>query len=74
MLHSRNKCDNSKVHLRPPRGVHEVNLLKLLTLYHLSKVITNLCDWYVFSCTGCVLSHGVDSVVKMGSMDPPWWP
>ncbi len=30
--------------LRPSQGVHEVHLRKLLTLYHLSKVITNLCD------------------------------
>ncbi len=30
--------------LRPPRGVHEVHLRKLLTLYLLGKVITNLCD------------------------------
>ncbi len=30
--------------LRLPWGVHEVHLCKLLTLYHLSKFITDLCD------------------------------
>ena len=33
--------------LRPPWEVHEVHLHKLLTLYHLSKIITNLCECFL---------------------------
>ena len=45
-------------HLRPPRGVHEVHLRKLLTVYLLGKVITNLCDCMLVVPLSCHYEAG----------------
>ncbi len=56
-------------------GVHEVHFLKILTLYHLSKVITNIKGPSAYISIGlwwnCSDETGFISLVKMSWMDPP---